>query len=327
MKGFVTMKKEFYFPSASGDTKIHAVIYIPEGKIQAILQIAHGMVEYIERYEQFALYLNSKGILVTGNDHLGHGSSVSSKDNYGYLCEKNGNKAVLYDIRRLTDIIKKSYPNIPYFLLGHSMGSFYARQYLIDFGKELDGAIIMGTGFQPPFLIKAGKNLSKGIAHFKGWHCRCPLINNIAFGSYNKRFRPTRTSKDWLTKDTAIIDKYVTDERCNFMFTLNAFYNMFCGMERLYKKNLLEKMPKNLPVFFVSGTDDPVGDFSKGVIRAVDSFHNVGMKNVKVKLYEGDRHEILNETDREIIYQDLYDWIYTHSVPSEIDTIYNLFEL
>ena len=302
-------KEEFYFTSSCGTTKIHAVRYIPEGNITAILQITHGMVEYIERYEDFALFMASKGFLVTGHDHLGHGKSINSKEEWGYFAKEDGNKAVLYDIYQLTQITKEAYPNLPYFLLGHSMGSFYTRQYLCQFGQELDGAIVMGTGCQPLALVKSGMLLIQIIALFKGWRYRCRFIDNMAFGSYNKAFEPGRTPKDWLSKDTAIVDHHATDERCNFTFTLNAYYNMFKGISRLYDKNLLSNMPKNLPVFFVAGSMDPVGDFGKGVLKVVDMFRKIGMKNVKVKLYEDDRHEILNETDRSQVYMDLYQWL------------------
>ena len=302
-------KEEFYYDSTSKTTKIHAVRYIPDGEIKAILQIAHGMVEYIERYEAFALYLNSKGFLVTGNDHLGHGKSVNSKEEWGYFAKDDGNLAVLHDVYKLTQITKEKYPNVPYFLLGHSMGSFYARQYLCEFGKELNGAIIMGTGCQPLALVQFGRLLTKSISLFKGWKYRCHFVNNIAFGSYNKHFMPARTTKDWLSKDTAIVDKYVADERCNFIFTLNAYYNMFTGISRLYDKKLLAQMPGELPVFFVAGEEDPVGDYGKGVLKAADMVKEAGMKNVSVKLYPTDRHEILNETDREQVYEDLYCWL------------------
>lgn len=302
-------KEEFYYESTCKTTKIHAVSYLPQGEVKAILQIAHGMVEYIERYEAFAHYLCSQGFLVTGNDHLGHGKSVNSKEEWGYFSKEDGNRAVLNDIHKLTMITKEKYPDIPYFLLGHSMGSFYTRQYLCEYGNELTGAIIMGTGCQSLALIQFGRLLTKCISLFKGWNYRCNLINNIAFGSYNKHFQPTRTTKDWLSKDTAIVDKYVADERCNFVFTLNAYYNMFTGISRLYNAELLSQMPKELPVFFVSGQEDPVGNYGKGVLKAADMFKKVGMKHVSIKLYPTDRHEILNETDRKQVYEDLYCWL------------------
>ncbi len=304
------MKKEsFYFKSKVDGKEIHAVKYIPEGEIVAILQIAHGMVEYIERYEAFAEFLCGKGILVVGNDHRGHGSTAKSDDEFGYFKKESPTEAVLSDLKQLTDIIKAENPDLPYFLLGHSMGSFFARRYISEFGKELSGAIIMGTGCQPRILVKSGKLLTRLISLFKDDHHRSPFIENIAFGAYNKKFEPKRTDKDWLTKDEAIVDKYIAEKRCSFSFTLNGYYGMFNCIDSLYNKKNLEKMPKNLPVLFVSGSDDPVGDFEKGVRRACSHFEKVGMENIKLKFYKNDRHEILNETDRVSIYEDLYSWL------------------
>ena len=302
-------KETFYFPSNAPQQQIYAVRYIPQGEIKAVLQISHGMVEFVERYENFAAYLTNLGFLVVGNDHLGHGYSVSSKDDYGYFAKDNGNDMVLEDLHTLTQITKKQYPNLPYFLLGHSMGSFYARQYLCKYGNELTGAIIMGTGHQAPVLVKSGLFLTKIIAKFKGWHHRSNFINNIAFGSYNKKFEPARTSKDWLTKDNAIVDRYLAEERSQFIFTLNGYYNMFYGINLLHDQTFLNQMPKDLPVFFVSGSDDPVGEFTKGVTKAIKTFEIAGMKHISHKFYPKDRHEILNETDREVVYQDLAQWL------------------
>ncbi len=302
-------KEEFWFRSAYSDTQIFAVRYVPEGEIKAILQISHGMVEHIQRYEDFAKYLNERGILVTGNDHLGHGNSVKSQEYWGYFSDKDGNDEMIENLHQVTKITKEKYPNIPYFLLGHSMGSFYARQYLCKYGNELDGAIIMGTGFPSKFTVKSGIFMTSLIAKFTGWKHRSKFIDNMAFGGYNKRFEPARTSKDWLSKDEKQVDKYLSDPRCTFLFTLNGYNNMFKGINNLHKKDFLEQMPKNLPVFFVSGADDPVGEFTESVKRAIESFKQVGMKNIELKFYKNDRHEILNETDKLFVYDDIYRWI------------------
>ena len=302
-------KEEFFFLSACQTTQIHAITYLPDGPIQGILQITHGMVEYIERYEEFAEYLTSRGFLVTGHDHLGHGSSINSQEDWGYFCENQGNQVLIDDIFQLLEITQKKYPTLPYFLLGHSMGSFYVRQFLCTHGNRLTGAIIMGTGFQPAFLVSAGKFLCSFIAIFKGWKYRCKLVDNMAFGSYNKRFQPSRTEKDWLSKDETKVNQYLAEPRCNFTFTLNAYYNMFHGISTLYRKKLLSQIPKSLPLFFVSGSEDPVGDFSKGVISAVKSLQKVGITNITLKLYEEDRHEILQEVDREIVFHDILQWM------------------
>ena len=302
-------KEEFTFLSSDKITNIRYVVYSPEEEPTAILQIAHGMDEFIDRYEGFAKYLCDKGFLVTGNDHLGHGDSVNSNDDLGYFADKDGNRAVLNDIHMLTTITKKEYPNIPYFLLGHSMGSFYARQYIGEFGDELNGAIIMGTGHQPLAVVKAGMAACRMFALGKGWHYRSNAVNAMAFGAYNKKFEPARTSNDWLTKDEKIVDWYLNEPRCNYVFTLNGFYNMFKGISRLHDKQLLEAVPKRLPLFFVSGEDDPVGDFGKGVKAAVKSLEDVGCTNIKMKLYPNDRHEILNEFDKFDVYDDIWNWI------------------
>ena len=302
------MKKEFTFLSNNNETNIRAVEYIPEQKIVAILQIAHGMVEFIDRYEDFANYLNSKGILVVGNDHLGHGGSVNSKDEWGYF-SKNGNEDVLNDMHNLTIITKEKYPDLPYFLLGHSMGSFFAREYLGRYGNELSGAIIMGTGMEPLYKLKSGMFLCKALALILGWKHRSPLVNSIAFGSYNKKFEPARTKVDWLTKDEKIVDWYLNEERCNFVFTLNGYYNMFKCIANLHDKNLLNNIPKDLPIIFVSGEDDPVGTFGKEIVRTVESLIEVGIENIDIKLYPNDRHEILNELDKDQVYQDIYNWM------------------
>lgn len=303
-------KREFTYLSADGKTNIHAVEWKPEqGEVKAVLQIIHGMVEFIDRYEEFAEYLTQRGIAVVGNDHLGHGMSVISRDEYGFFCEKNGNAAVLKDIHHLKKLTEKSFGNIPYYMLGHSMGSFLLRQYLCLRGEELDGAIIMGTGTKPVPLLKTGRGLCRAMAVIFGWHHRSILIDRMAFGGYNKHFKPARTAGDWLTKDETIVDRYLADERCTFRFTLNGYYNLFYSMETASKKSSLRRMPKDLPVLFVSGREDPVGDFGAGVEQVEKKFREAGMENITQKLYETDRHEILNETDRSAVYEDLYHWL------------------
>lgn len=303
-------KREFTYLSADGKTNIHAVEWKPEqGEVKAVLQIIHGMVEFIDRYEEFAEYLTQRGIAVVGNDHLGHGMSVISRDEYGFFCEKNGNAAVLKDIHHLKKLTEKSFGNIPYYMLGHSMGSFLLRQYLCLRGEELDGAVIMGTGTKPVPLLKTGRGLCRAMAAIFGWHHRSILIDRMAFGGYNKHFKPARTVGDWLTKDETIVDRYLADERCTFRFTLNGYYNLFYSMETASKKSSLRRMPKDLPVLFVSGREDPVGDFGAGVEQVEKKFREAGMENITQKLYETDRHEILNETDRSAVYEDLYHWL------------------
>lgn len=303
------MKNDFYYPSSDGETQIHAVKWTPTIEPVAVLQIVHGMVEFIERYDEFAKYLACNGIVVVGNDHLGHGQSVANEDRYGFFKLENGNEALLNDINALRQNIAESYPDLPYFILGHSMGSFLTRQYLARYGEGLAGAIIMGTGSQPTVMLNVGKGLSSLIASFKGWNYRSKFIDNLAFGAYNKRFEPSRTSRDWLTKDSDIVDSYIANPQCTFMFTVNGYYNLFYSIKDCQNKKNIDRIPKDLPVFFVAGNDDPVGNFGKGVVKACDGFKKAGISDVALKLYKDDRHEILNETDRETVFDDILKWI------------------
>lgn len=300
---------EFYYDSSDGKTKIHGVKWIPENGIKAVLQISHGMLEHIERYYDFAEYMSEQGILVVGNDHLGHGSSIVNEENRGYFDEDDGNKVLIEDMHKLFSIIKSENADKPYFILGHSMGSFLTRQFITIYGNEIDGAIISGTGQQPVGRIKFGMFVTKLIAYFKGWNYRSKFVDHLVLGGNNKKFEPARTKFDWLTRDDDIVDNYISDSRISVIFTLNGFYNLFNGILKMNEQENLKLIPKDLPMIFLSGDMDPVGNFSKDVIKAFNIYKNLGMKNISMKLYNGDRHEILNEIDREQVYEDILLWI------------------
>ena len=298
-------KEHFTYASKDGKTKIHAIRWEPGTEVKAVLQISHGMTEYIDRYDEFAAYLTERGIVVVGNDHLGHGESVQSDKHYGFFAQENGNRVLLNDIHRLHMMTAKTYSDVPYFLLGHSMGSFLARQYLCIHGEELDGAIIMGTGYQPGPVTAFGMGLCRLVAKLKGWDYRSTLIDAMAFGGYNKGFGKL-SGKEWLSRNTENVEKYMKDEWCMFRFTLNGYYNLFYSINKLSHKEYVESMPHDLPVFFVAGEEDPVGQFGKGVQKVFGQFQKLGMENISCKLYPKDRHEILNEIDRQDVYEDIY---------------------
>lgn len=302
------MKHEIIYDSADKKTKIAAVKWECEGQPKAILQISHGMCEHIQRYDDFAKYLNNHGIMVVGNDHLGHGKSVNSNENLGYFCKEKGHYIVVNDLKEMRDIIKIDYPDTPYFLLGHSMGSFMARQYIETYGDSISGAIIMGTGIQSQISLAFAKLLCKIQANKHGWHYRSNSINNIAFGKYNKRIK-NKTNYDWLTKDNEVVKKYIEDPLCGYTFTLNGFYNLFSVISYIQKPENVAKIPKDLPIFIVSGEEDPVGNYSKAVYKLYDTYKRAHIRSVQKRIYEFDRHEILNETDKEQVYEDILNWI------------------
>lgn len=303
-------KVEFSYESHDKKTRINAIKWIPEGEIIALLQISHGMLEYVDRYDKFARSLSQQGILVFGNDHLGHGKSILNEDDRGFFSEDDGNLSVIEDMHRLRALVCDEYKNIPYFLLGHSMGSFLVRQYISIYNdEEIDGAIVVGTGYQSKSLILFGKYLTQLMSLFKGWRYRSKFVDKLVLGDNNNKFEPARTRVDWLSRDEEIVDEYLNDKKISFIFTLNGFYNMFKGMLELYDTNNLRKIPKNLPIFILSGEMDPVGKFGKDIENLYKSYKELGLKEVSYKLYKDFRHEIINEINNEIVYKDILEWI------------------
>ena len=285
----------------------------PEGEVKAVLQICHGMVEYIKRYDEFAQYLCDQGWYVVGNDHLGHGKSIQAKSEYGFFNARYGNACVIGDIHTLRLRTMKKYPDVPYFMLGHSMGSSLLRQYIQMYGSGLSGAVLMGVvSDHRKAELLLGKRLCRLLAVFRGWHYRSKLVDKMVNGPFNKRFKPAHTRADWVTSDRERLEAYVADPLCSFMFTVNAYYSMFSGMISMQRKESVYMIPKNLPILFVSGADDPVGSFGKGVRKVYEKYRAAGIQDVTLRLYTGDRHEILNETDRQQVYEDLAAWLEQH---------------
>ena len=306
----MAIKQNFHYSSSDGVHTINAYRWLPEQTpYKGVVQIVHGMVEYVDRYDAFASFLCSHGYVVVGEDHLGHGGSVNDESEWGSFGKSDGFDHIIQDLYQLHKMQAKEFHGLPYFFLGHSMGSFLTRIYITKHGKHLDGAIIMGTGNQPPALAMAGNILASLISLVKGPTYRSQLINNMAFGAYNQKFSPARTPYDWLTKDEAIVDAYMAEPRCTFVFTVGAYKELFKGLLYLGNPKNVAKTPKELPLLVISGAKDPVGDFGKGVTAVYEKFKAAGIKDVSLKLYEDGRHEILNETNRQEVYEDILQWL------------------
>lgn len=303
------VKKEFTFKSVSGLADIHCASYLPEsGEIKAVIQIAHGMAEHLERYEAFADVLCKNGVAVYINDHLGHGSSIKDKNELGYFGAKDGWKNFVEDCHELTKIAKVENPGKPYILFGHSMGSFVARAYSIKYADEIGGAIYCGTAGPNP-AAGAGKMVANLIIKLKGDHYRSKLIDKMAFGAYNSKFEG-RTAFDWLSRDNFQVDKYIADDLCGFLFTTAGYRDLFSLLAYVSSKEWFEKLSKKLPVLIISGAMDPVCNYSKGIEQVCDSLKKAGKNNVKKILYADARHEILNESACfETVCNDVLTWI------------------
>ena len=303
-------KEEFYFGSRDGENQIHAVKWIPETEPPVcILQIVHGMVEHIGRYEAFAQTMAEKGILVVGDDHLGHGLSVRDGEPMGYFCKEDADTVLVRDEHRLKKIMQEKYPGVPYMILGHSMGSFILRNYLMRYGSGIDGAIIMGTGMQPKHRVIFGWLVATAAGILRGPKYVCKIMDKLSFSGYSKKFTAPGDSGSWISADPENVKAFKEDPLCGFVFTANGFQTLMRLIWNLHDTEKLKKMPKDLPVLFVSGEDDPVGDYGRGVEKVFHSFEELGMEQVQLKLYPGDRHEILNEADREDVYGDIYRFI------------------
>ena len=305
------MVKNMELPSNDGVHKLHVVVWQPDGEPKAVLQLSHGMIEFIERYEGLAQYLNEQDILVIGNDHLGHGHTAGRDEDLGYFCPEHMSETVVKDLHTVTEYAKKEYPGISYFLLGHSMGSFMARRYLMTYGDELTGAILCGTGEQTSATLFAGKTAAGILGAFKGQRYRSEFIRKTSFKGYNDRFEK-RTENDWLTKDQSIVDWYNGHKFCTFGFTINGYKTLFEVLTYIQKQENYNKIPKNLPIYMIAGEDDPVGNYGEGVKHIYQQYKDSGIKDISIKLYPNDRHEILNELDKETVYADVADWIAGH---------------
>ena len=295
--------------SNDGVHNLNVLVWEPEGEVCGILQISHGMIEYVERYKDFAKFLNKNGWAVIGNDHLGHGDTAENPNDRGYFCKKNQSENLVKDLHKVTIYAKERFKNVPLVLMGHSFGSFLARRYYMTYGNELDGIIIAGTGSQPPMLLKFGKLLVKAIKLVKGERFRSSLLPKISFMGYNSRILNCDSPNAWLSKDHRVVEEYDADELCTFKFTLNGYYTLFDTIEYIQQEQNIDKLPMDVPTLIIAGEQDPVGKYGKDVKNIFKCYEQRGMENIKLKLYRNDRHELINETDKALVYSDILNWL------------------
>ena len=301
------MHTDFYFPSC-GKGMIHGCRWEPQGKPVAVLQIVHGVAEYAARYDHFATFMASKGFLVVAEDHMGHGGSIGDEGVRGHF--EGGWHKVVADTHRLLTYTRMECPDVPYILLGHSMGSFMVRTLLARYPKcGISAAILSGTGWMHRGIINSGIAAATLIAKRQGPTKPSKLLDGMMFGSYNRRIEHRRTSHDWLTRDNKIVDAYVADPLCGFPMTAGLAKDMLTGLLYIQEPEHLNKMRKDLPVLFIAGADDPVGNYGEGVKQTVQAFTRAGMENVTMRIYPLCRHEVLNELNRNEVYANILDWL------------------
>ncbi len=301
------MRESFTIPS-NGIGRLHCCRWMPEGEPKAVLQIVHGIAEYIERYDDFARFLNGLGYVVVAEDHMGHGQTVGTEGTQGYF--EGGWFTAVSDSYALLRKTKGEYPQIPYVLFGHSMGSFMARTILEVYPDSgIAAAVICGTGWQPRAILPGAIGICQLACKRVGEKNPSDTLQNMVFGGYNKRVEHPRTEFDWLTRDAKEVDAYIAHPSCGFTATTGLLRDMLTGIRFIEKKQNLAKMDKDLPVLFIAGGDDPVGNYGKGVTRAAAEFKKAGMKHVTCRLFPLGRHEILNEINRQEVYDFTAKWL------------------
>jgi len=281
----------------------------PEGKPKAVVQVVHGMAEHAGRYERFAKYLTACGIAVYADDHRGHGYTVKDGKSWGVLADEDGFTKMVEDEKEITDLIRKEFPTIPVILLGHSMGSFICRHYAAKYGNSVEGLILSGTGSYTYIELISGLLISLLQCKLYGKKSPARFLDNLIFGGYNKVFTPNRTAFDWLSRDEQEVDKFIDDPMCGNVFPVGFYADFFQALMFFKREKSVNKIPENLPVFILSGGKDPVGGLGKGTQMVYQQYKKRGIKDLRITLYPGGRHEMLNEINKLEVTEDICRWI------------------
>jgi alpha-beta hydrolase superfamily lysophospholipase len=284
----------------------------PAGKVVGVVQIAHGMAETAVRYARFADFLCKAGYVVIAHDHRGHGTTAGSLEAVGYIEDHDSMSFLVEDMYLETLGIKKEFPGLPVYFLGHSMGSFVGQRYAQLYGNEVTGMILSGTNGKQGLMLKIARIAAASEVKKIGHRTPSPKLDKMSFGSYNKAFAPNRTAFDWLSRDNAEVDKYVDDPYCGGVFSAGFFLDMVDFLIEIEKSKNVRKVPETLPVLMVSGARDPVGRAGKGVKILYDAYRSVNVKDITMKLYPEAHHEILNETNRAEVMSDILAWMQAH---------------
>ena len=313
------------YSSADGKTAIRALVWEPDAAeqlegsenseglrcsdVRGIVQIVHGMSEHVERYAHFAKFLVKSGFVVCANDHVGHGKSVSGKQDLGHMPARNGAEVLVQDVHALRGIMQARFGSeVPYVMFGHSMGSFITRKYVAEYGEALAAAVLCGTGQQAAALSMAGNALANALVRLRGEHHKSELLHSMADGAYSKAVKNPRTDFDWLSTDPAQVDAYIADSECGQVFTVGGYATLTSLTGEVVRAESASKVLKALPMLFIAGGQDPVGDCGRGVQKAAEEYKSAGVQSVDVKLYPGMRHEILNEPGRVRVMADVEAW-------------------
>lgn len=302
--------KNISFASTDGKSTVSAKIYVPKEKeIIGVVQLAHGMIDHVGRYEALAEYLTGEGYVFAGNDHLGHGKTAGTEESFGFFADKNGVDAVIGDLYSMNKILRETFPKFKPIIMGHSMGSFLSRLYVRKHPDTVSGHIIHGTGGPMGAILPLGKALVNAIMLFRGKKYRSVFVAKMSFMGYNSKFPKEEGAFAWLSRDVARVSGDDRNEYTTFIFTLSAYRDLFRMVGSSNSKKWFKEYPKDIPTFIMSGDMDPVGKYGKGPKYVYEHLLSSGVSNVQLKLYDGARHELFNETCRDEVFLDIKSWL------------------
>ena len=298
------------YPSADGSSTIAAKLWLPQGELRGIVQLVHGMCEHIERYDEFARFLAGSGFAACGHNHIGHGNSCPEPALLGHMPVEGGLDVLIADVHSMRQLAQAQLgEQLPYFIFAHSMGSFVTRCYLAQHAAGLSGVILCGTGNLPIPLSKLGLAICRALAKMRGETYHSAFVDNMAAGGYGKKVKGATDPLAWIAESPRVIADYKADPQCGFMFTVGGYAAVMAATAFAASRECVEAYPQNLPLLFVAGKGDPVGEFGKGVSAAAQLAESAGVRNVTTIIYEGMRHEILNEDERAQPMGDILWWI------------------
>ncbi|NWO13380.1 alpha/beta fold hydrolase [Virgibacillus sp.] len=298
------MKQQTFWYQTDDHTDVFIKKWEPAFPAKGVIQIAHGMMEHIERYHDFATYLTSQGFIVYGNDHRGHGKTGEKQGMLGYFAETDGFYKAVHDLRQVSELIQTSHPSLPVFLFGHSMGSFFVRSYIQSYSNSISGVILSGTGYYPTTKLIAGQRLASLLPPKE----KAVWMNKLVFGSFNKKVDYAPTGFEWLTRSTEAIDKYMKDPYTGFIPTGQFFYDLFTGLRSIHNSNNYLQIRCDLPVLLISGDHDPVGNYAKGVWKTAEFYTNCGLTQIVTMLFANGRHELIHEWNKQEVYEVIMQW-------------------
>ena len=302
---------EGFYLKARDEKNIYIHQWLNAKEPRAVVLIFHGMAEHAGRYQPFADFLNNNGFIVYADDHRGHGKTAGTLDKLGYI-GKDGYNRIVEDEHMLTAFIKEKHPDLPVFIFAHSFGSFIGQSYITNYGKDIAGIILSGSAARSGFEILFGRVLTSLDRAVTGETKQSILMNAVCFGTYNKRVTDSQSAFAWLSRDENEVKKYEEDKFCGSVFTVNYFYYMFKGLKDLYARGVFNRIPEALPIYLMSGADDPVGSYGKCVKKLFRKYRDANIKDLELKIYPGGRHEMLNEINREEVYNNILNWLKLH---------------